>query len=225
MFPDPTELLFVGCWVESVSTQDGQGDVAPKAGLEQAAADTRRSRTCVCANASGPRVALQGEKDDLTSCRGTVQSAWQKPPVRRKGGRAGLPKRCKWPPRGTGTTVPHLSWKCAQVTGNAGENGQNSGEMGGSSPWTEPSAPECLKTLAGDQRPIWGGDRPRRRLQGRHRLGHRPVVLLPPHGEGSMYCQANVSAGKVMRPPVRALPSVIVDTVKVLREADGPVER
>ena len=35
----------------------------------------------------------QGEKDELTSCRGTLQSAWHKPPVRRKGGRAGLPAR------------------------------------------------------------------------------------------------------------------------------------
>ena len=35
----------------------------------------------------------QGGKDELTSCRGTVQSVWQKPPVRRKGGRAGLPAR------------------------------------------------------------------------------------------------------------------------------------
>ena len=35
----------------------------------------------------------QGGKDELTSCRGTVQSAWQNPPVRRKGGRAGLPAR------------------------------------------------------------------------------------------------------------------------------------
>ena len=62
-----------------------------------------------------------------------------------------------------GDDSPHLSWKCAQVTGKAGENGQNSGEMGGSSPWTRPSAPGCgdtLKALAGDQRPIWGGDRP-----------------------------------------------------------------
>ena len=47
----------------------------------------------------------QEEKDELTSCRGSVQSAWQKPPVRREGGRAGLPKKGKWPPRGTGTTV------------------------------------------------------------------------------------------------------------------------
>ena len=45
----------------------------------------------------------------------------------------------------------------ARVTGKAGENGQHSGEMGGSSAWTRPSAPECgdtLKALAGDQRPI-----------------------------------------------------------------------
>ena len=42
-------------------------------------------------------------------------------------------RKGKWPPRGTGDDSPHLSWKCAQVTGKAGENGQNSGEMGGSS--------------------------------------------------------------------------------------------
>ena len=38
-------------------------------------------------------MAQAGGKDELTSCRGTVQSAWQKPPVRHKGGRAGLPAR------------------------------------------------------------------------------------------------------------------------------------
>ena len=46
---------------------------------------------------------------------------------------------------------------CARVTGKAGENGQYSGEMGGSSPWTRPSFPGCgdtLKALASDQRPI-----------------------------------------------------------------------
>ena len=36
---------------------------------------------------------MQGRKDELTSCRGTVWSAWQKPPARRKGGRARLPAR------------------------------------------------------------------------------------------------------------------------------------
>ena len=39
-----------------------------------------------------------------------------------------------------------------------------------------------------------------------------------------MYSQANVRAGKELRLPIRALPSVIVDTEKVLREADGPEE-
>ena len=46
----------------------------------------------------------------------------------------------------------------------------------------------------------------------------------PPHGDGSMHSQANARASKVLRPPIPALPSVIVVTKKVLREADGPVE-
>ena len=40
-----------------------------------------------------------------------------------------------------------------------------------------------------------------------------------------MHSQANARAGKVLRPPIRALPSVIVVTEKVMREADGPVGR
>ena len=47
----------------------------------------------VCKHLYASRWHTQGGKDELTSCRGTVQSAWQKPPVRRKGGRAGLPAR------------------------------------------------------------------------------------------------------------------------------------
>ena len=39
-----------------------------------------------------------------------------------------------------------------------------------------------------------------------------------------MYSQANVREESALRPPTRALPSVIVDTEKVLREADGSVE-
>ena len=39
-----------------------------------------------------------------------------------------------------------------------------------------------------------------------------------------MYSQANVRAGNLLRSPIRALPSVIVDTEKGLREADGSVE-
>ena len=39
-----------------------------------------------------------------------------------------------------------------------------------------------------------------------------------------MYSQANVRVESVLRPPTRALPSVIVDAEKVLREADGPTK-
>ena len=66
-------------------------------------------------------------------------------------------RKGKWSPRGTGTTVlthPCPSQpltvtvrRCARVTGKAGEHGQNSGEMGGCSPWTGPSAPRCGDTL------------------------------------------------------------------------------
>ena len=41
-----------------------------------------------------------------------------------------------------------------------------------------------------------------------------PAGRTPLHGDGSMYSQANVRAGKWLRPPPRALPSVIVDTEK-----------
>ena len=40
-----------------------------------------------------------------------------------------------------------------------------------------------------------------------------------------MHSQANAWAGKVVRPSIRALPSVIVVTEKVMREADGAVGR
>ena len=39
-----------------------------------------------------------------------------------------------------------------------------------------------------------------------------------------MYSQANVRVESVLRAPTRALPSVIVDTEKVSREADGSVK-
>ena len=52
-----------------------------------------------------------------------------------------------------------------------------------------------------------------------------PAGRTPPHGDGSMYSQANVRVESVLRLPTRALPSVIVDTEKVLREADGPTKR
>ena len=76
-------------------------------------------------------------------------------------------RKGEWSPRGTGDDSPHLSLPkpaviggrkgCARVTGKAGENGQHSGEMSGSSPCTRPSAPGCGDTLeapASDQRLI-----------------------------------------------------------------------
>ena len=75
--------------------------------------------------------------------------------LRRRENRAA--RKGKWPPRGTGTTVPTYPGSAPWGTAKAGENGQHSGEVGGSSAWTRPSAPECgdtLKALAGDQRPI-----------------------------------------------------------------------
>ena len=80
------------------------------------------------------------------------------PPVSRTRRKSRAARKGKRSPRGTGTTV--LTYPCptasrasvavrgrARVTGKAGENGQHSGEMGGSSPWTRPSAPECGDTL------------------------------------------------------------------------------
>ena len=42
-------------------------------------------------------------------------------------------RKGKWPPRGTGTTVLTYPRSAPRGTGKAGENGQNSGEVGGSS--------------------------------------------------------------------------------------------
>ena len=51
----------------------GQGDGVPKAGQQHSAADSQGSRTCMCANTLIHfGVAHAGEKDELTSCRGTV---------------------------------------------------------------------------------------------------------------------------------------------------------
>ena len=61
-----------------------------------------------------------------------------------------------------------------------GESGQHSGEMGGSSPWTRPSAPGVV-THSRLQRVNSARSRVEIRatwLRGRYRLGLRPVVLL-----------------------------------------------
>ena len=69
--------------------------------------------------------------------------------------------------------------------------------MGGSSPWTRPSAPgygDTLEAPASVQHSMQGGD------QGNPAPGSlstgSPAGRTPPHGDGSMYSQAYVRAGK-----------------------------
>ena len=64
-----------------------------------------RAQTCVCANTFHGGVAHAGRKGELTSCRGTVQSAWPRPPVSRTWREDRAARKGKWSPRGTGTTV------------------------------------------------------------------------------------------------------------------------
>ena len=85
------------------------------------------------------------------------------------------------------------------MTGKAGENGQYSGEMGGSSPWTRPSAPGCGDTLKaqtsyGDLG--WGSSSKTApgSLSTGSPAGRTP--LLKKRRDGSMYSQAYVRAGK-----------------------------
>ena len=89
-------------------SRSGQEDGVPKTCSQQAAADPRGSRTCVCANTIGSRVAPAGEEGRIT-----VQSAWQVPPVRRKEGRPGCPQGkvvATW----YGDDSPHQSWNAAK---------------------------------------------------------------------------------------------------------------
>ena len=55
-------LHTVACREYTLPRGDGQGDGVPKAGRQQAAADSRGSRTCVCASTFGREVAHAGEE-------------------------------------------------------------------------------------------------------------------------------------------------------------------
>ena len=165
---------------------------------------------------------MQGRKDELTSCRGTVKSA---------------PKKGKWPLSGTRTTV--LTYPAQQPAVFRWQWGVRQGNRQG---WWKRStfrwngrqltldrtvgSRVWWHTQGSSVRPAsdlgWGS--PSKTAPGSLSTGS-PAGRTPPHGDGSMYSQANVRAGTVLRPPIRALPSVIGDTEKVLREADGPVEK
>ena len=124
---------------------------------------------------------MQGVKDELTSCRGTVWSAWQKPPVRRKEGRAGLPARV------SGRHVVRGRQSSPTLEVRLGEQARLVKKVKIQVRWAaaQPGQDRRLPGVVTHSR-LWratsvrskGGDRPRRRLRGRYRLGHRPVVLL-----------------------------------------------
>ena len=151
-------------------------------------------------------VAHAGGKDELTSCRGTVSSAWQKPPVSRKGGRFELPARVNGrivvrrrqssPIPAQEPSVNRGSKECARVTGKAGENGQRSGEkkgrqltldktVGSRVWWHTQGLSDWKVSVRSLVRIVF--------KKSRYRLGHRPVVT-PRGGDGSRYSQAHVRA-------------------------------
>ena len=121
------------------------------------------------------------EQGELTSCRGTVQSAWQKTPVRRKGGRAGLLARVngRHVVRGRqssptlevrpGEQARLVKTVKIQVRWAAAQPGQNRGL---------PSVATHSRLQRATGVRFRMGIVLGRRLWGRHRLGHRPVVLL-----------------------------------------------
>ena len=143
----------------------------------------------------------------------------------RKEEEPGCPKKSKWPPRGTGTTVLTYPGSApmqqarlvktvkVQVKWAAAHRGQDRRlpvVVTHSRLQRATSAPSTVGIVLEDGSGV--------------AINWSPAGCTPPHGDSSMYSQANIRAGKSCGPLARALPSVIVDTEKVLREADGPVE-
>ena len=88
-----------------IGRADGQGDGVPKACREQAAADSRGSRTCVCANTLSSGVAHAGGEGriNVLPWYRLVGVAKNSSETQRRKSRAA--RKGKWPPRGTVTTV------------------------------------------------------------------------------------------------------------------------
>ena len=90
----------------------------------------------VCEHLYASRWRTQGGQDELNILPWYRLVGVAKTSSETQRGRTGLPKKGKWPPRGTRTTVLTYPRSAPRGTGKAGENGQHSGEMGGSSAWT-----------------------------------------------------------------------------------------
>ena len=76
-----------------------------------------------------------------------------------QGGKSRAARKGELSPRGTRTTVLTYPGSAPWGTGKAGEHGQNSGEVSGSSAWTRPSTPECgdIQGLSELRRDLWWG--------------------------------------------------------------------
>ena len=111
-----------------------------------------------------------------------------KTPVRRKGGRAGLPQV-------SGCHVVRGRQSSPVLEVRPGNTVNIQVKLGGNSPGQDRRLPDmvALQTLADDQHSIWGGDRLRKRLRSLS-TGSR-VGRNPPHRYGSMNSQACVGAG------------------------------
>ena len=117
-------------------------------------------------------------------------------------------RKSKWSPRGTGTTVLTYpcpshpcfggSKGCARVTGKACENGQHLGEQLSLDKTVGSECGDTLKALASDQRLILGVDQGN--LAPESLSTGSPTGRTPPHGDGSVYSQAYVKAGKSCGP-------------------------
>ena len=97
MCQEPTELLWIGCltglFLILKFRSGGQENWRPQGMPEtRGGGPARVPNLRVCKHLSWVWY-MQENKGELRSCLGTVQSAWQKPPVRRKTGRTGLPAR------------------------------------------------------------------------------------------------------------------------------------
>ena len=145
----------------------------------------------------------------------------KKPPVRRKGGRAGLPARVSGRHvvrgRQSSPTLEEPLGKTARLVKTV--NIQVRWEA--AQPGQDRRLPSVDTLRAGDQHPIgWGSSS--KTAPGS--ISDSVTGRSYSSARRRLNVQANVRVESVLRPPTRALPSVIVDTEKVWREADGTTE-
>ena len=116
-----------------------RGDAVHKAGLQQAAAGHEGPEPAGVLSPSS-KVAHAGEEGRINVLPWYRLVRVVSTSSETQGGKTGLPARVNGRHVVRGWQSSPIR-ECAQVTGKTGENGQNSGEMGGSSQWTRPSAP------------------------------------------------------------------------------------